>query len=197
MPLSETAISMAAVDDGHSRFRRDINPKVDIFTERPSQERREACQQGADIGRLGIEGLSSSESQQLRRELGAVVGCALRLTDEFALIRSGKVRDDEFEVGDGRGQDIVEFVGDPAGKLSDRLHLLGLDQPLLRHLPDCDLRLDTLLQRLVQAPQFPLSRFRLAMKRPLVLGHRPAQGREFEVASHTANCSRDANGLIR
>ena len=42
--------------------------------------------------------------------------------------RLGRARANKIEVADHRGQQIVEVVGDAAGEMTDRLHLLCLHQ---------------------------------------------------------------------
>src|SRR3546814_12468273 len=54
------------------------------------------------------------------------------------------------------GQEVVEVVGDAAGQLADRLHLLSLTQRLLNLLPLGDRFGNPGLQRLVEIPQRPL-----------------------------------------
>ena len=49
---------------------------------------------------------------------------------------------DDLEPADDRGQQIVEIVGDAAGELADRLHLLRLAQRLLGALALADLGLE-------------------------------------------------------
>ena len=55
---------------------------------------------------------------------------------------SSTPRGDDLEPADHRGQQIVEIVGDAAGQLADRLHLLRLAQRLLGPLALADLGLE-------------------------------------------------------
>ena len=54
------------------------------------------------------------------------------------------------EAADDHGQQVVEVVGDAAGELADRLHLLRLPQLLLRLQPLRDLGSDPFLQLVIE-----------------------------------------------
>ena len=49
--------------------------------------------------------------------------------------RASHSREQQLGVADDRRQEVVEVVGDPAGELPDRLHLLRLPKLVLQALP--------------------------------------------------------------
>ena len=87
------------------------------------------------VHRFGVKGLSAGERQQpmseSRRALGGASGHRY-VALEIAARRLADPRLQQFEAADDPGQQIVEIVGETAGQLTHRLHLLALTQRLLR-----------------------------------------------------------------
>ena len=81
---------------------------------------------------LRAQGLLPREGKKLSSEARGAVGIRLDLLDVVIVAVSRRMaHQHEVAMADDRGQDIVEIVSDPAGELSDHLHLgcLG-DLPL-------------------------------------------------------------------
>ena len=128
-------MQLRAVDHGQVGLRRHGDAQLDRLAERPPQQLGIAGDLTPDVGRLRIERLASGEGEQLGGELGAVLRRALGLAGELPVVGVGEHRPEQLEIGDDRGQDVVEVVRDAAGQLADRLHLLRLAQFLLHPLP--------------------------------------------------------------
>ena len=79
--------------------------------------------------RARLQRLLAREGEQAMRELRAALARLVDAPDQFRQPgRAGDLVAQQFRGGDDRRQDVVEVVGDAAGQLSDRLHLLRLAQ---------------------------------------------------------------------
>ncbi len=101
-----------------------------VSPEGPAQQVREIGDQLADIRQFRVERLAPLEGQQLLRQLGAVIGRILRLAQQDAQFLIVEPSLDHLEIAADDGEEVVEVVGDAAGQLAHRLHLLGLAQLL-------------------------------------------------------------------
>ena len=85
--------------------------------------------------------LDARESEQLGGQLGAAPARFERGLGDPLQPRLVERAGDDLEPADHRGEQIVEIVGDAAGELADRLHLLRLAERLLGALALADLGL--------------------------------------------------------
>src|SRR3990172_4560342 len=81
---------------------------------------------------LGVDDLLPAESEEALRESGGPPCCG----EHLAEVRPQGVALRNFDEGDvpiadDRGEDVVEVMGDPAGKLSHGLHFLRVTELLL------------------------------------------------------------------
>ena len=82
----------------------------------------------------GRSSLAPTEGEQLGGDRGGTVRGPMNLT-HFGLMREiGRVEQHGAEAQDDRHH-VVDLVRDPSGEAADRVHALGLDQPLLRRPP--------------------------------------------------------------
>jgi hypothetical protein len=116
---------------------------LDPLAQRPVEQVGHAADQRVEVDHLGLERLAAGEGEQLpgqrrgpARRLDHRLGEAdsLLLGDAGPAQHVGRALDD--------GQEIVEIMGDAAGELAERLHLVGLAQLLLglAALDDLDLQ---------------------------------------------------------
>ena len=107
----------------------DLDPRPD----RASQQLLDIANQGADRQRPRLQGLAPREGEQpldqRLRACGGLHGAIDQL--RRACVMRVAVRQ-QVERAQDRGQQIVEIVGDAAGQLAERLHLLRLAQRVFR-----------------------------------------------------------------
>ena len=113
----------------------------DVGADEPPQQGGQVVQRIADIDDLGPQGLAAREGQQLPDQIGRPIGVLLDLHDigEGIILRPVAGQQQVAETDDG-GQQIVEIMGDAAGQLPHRLHLLRLDELLLQRLLGTDVQ---------------------------------------------------------
>ena len=95
-----------------------------------------------DRDRRHADPLDPRESEQLAGQLGAAAGRFERGLGDPLEPRLLDPRGDQLQPAHDRGEQIVEIVGDAAGELAHRLHLLGLAERLLGLEPLADLGLE-------------------------------------------------------
>ena len=71
---------------------------------------------------------------------------------------------DRLQATEDDREQVVEVVGDAAGQLADRVHLLCLAQLVLRRLPLCQLLGDAGFERVGQRAQFGRRRIRASAR---------------------------------
>ena len=103
-----------------------------------TQQLRHAGDQPVDVDRLGVERLAPGESQQALSQRSRALRPAHRIVGGVTQARArvwrvevGRVALNCLQVAQDNGQQIVEIVGDAAGELADRFHLLRLLQALI------------------------------------------------------------------
>ena len=118
------------------------------FAERAAQELAEARHQLVGVERLRRQRLLAREGEQTVGQrcgaLGALLRHVARAGDARGRGRGRQVRElavDDLKPAEHDGQEVVEVVGDAAGELPDRLHLLRLAQRFLGLLAGFVLRL--------------------------------------------------------
>ncbi len=97
------------------------------------QQLGHAGDQPVGVERLGLQGLAAREGQQALGEGGGALGPAHGALGRPAVAAGvlGQGAQQKVEVARDDLQQVVEVVGDPAGELAHRLHLLRLAQALL------------------------------------------------------------------
>ena len=107
--------------------------EFDRLADQPAQQHLQVGQHFAELQRLRPQRLAAREGEQLPHQAGGPVGVLLDLHDVLeGRIGRAVVGEQQVGIADDRGQDVVEVVGDAAGELADRLHLLALDETLLQ-----------------------------------------------------------------
>ncbi len=162
---------LVAVDGPEPGLQRGFD--ADMAAQRAAQQVAHRIDQFVQFDPLEIQRLASGEGQQAVGQRGGAVGRGGRGLDEalgFVVATGLDVALGQVEPADDAGEHIVEVVGDAAGELADRFHLLRLAQRGLGlfaggHFLEqtfVDLRqrlgalLDAALQRLVEFAQGPL-----------------------------------------
>ena len=109
----------------------DVEP--DRLADQTAQQHLQLRQHFAELQRLRPQRLPAREGEQLPHQPGRPVGVLLDLHDVLeGRIGGAVIAEQQVGIADDRGQHIVEVVGDAAGELADRLHLLALDEALLQ-----------------------------------------------------------------
>ena len=130
------------IDDGRRKLRgigqhapgvgREHRLDLDVLAEHRLEQLGGLHHQAVDLDLARLQRLAAREGQKLRGDRRAArrrvvdqLGdrCKLRLVRQAVLQDLDRAGDD--------GQHVVEVVGDAAGELADRIHLLRLAQPLL------------------------------------------------------------------
>ena len=112
--------------------RRDLNFDGDPRAEGLGQQLRHVGDHRLDIHRFEGQALAPGKGQQPRREFGAPYSGVQRAFEISPVggVGGGALQHN-IQAADDRGEQVVEVVGDAAGQLAHRLHLLRLLQPLL------------------------------------------------------------------
>jgi hypothetical protein len=81
--------------------------------------------QGAHVHGFGIECLAARKGQHALGERGAALGARDGVVDEpHELGLVGQALAQQLQAAEDRHEQVVEVMGDAAGQLADRLHLL-------------------------------------------------------------------------
>ena len=130
--VEQRGFELGAVGLDRAGVGREDRPDLDPLAQRAVEQVGHAADQLVDVDDLGAERLAAGEGEQLagqrrrpRRRLDDRLGVAEALVvgQRGAAEHVGRALDD--------GQQIVEIVGDAAGQLAERLHLVGLAQLVL------------------------------------------------------------------
>ena len=98
-----------------------------VFVPEPRVPRVTLGQAATVFTDAGGEGLPAGEGEQPADERPGAVGGLQRPLDQPLLARSAEAAAlEDVEAADDRRQEVVEVVGDAAGQLAQRLHLLRL-----------------------------------------------------------------------
>ncbi len=99
--------------------------ELDVLADQATQQMGQLGQRVGHAEAPGLKRLLARESEELAHQIGGPVGVLLDLHDVGEGLVAGAVAQQQ-EVGkaDHRRQQVVEIVGDAAGQLADRLHLL-------------------------------------------------------------------------
>src|SRR4030095_16434284 len=101
----------------------------DVLADQAAQQVRQLGQDVRDVDDARLQGLLAREGEQLAHQVGGAVGILLDLHDVGEGLVAGAVaHQQQVAEADHGGQQVVEVVGDAAGELADRLHLLRLGE---------------------------------------------------------------------
>ncbi len=110
---------------------------LDIGRQDAAQEPGQIADEPAEVDRLELEAGATGEAEQLLHHHAAAQRRRHHVPQVRVGIRvaRGEGLRDQLGVREDDSKQIVEVVGDAAGELADRLHLLGLAQLLLERAP--------------------------------------------------------------
>ena len=130
----------------------EIDLDRDPLAERAVEQVGHAADQLAAVDALGQQRLGAGEGQQAAGQRGGAGRALHRIVEVQSDLAARAVEPapGEVDAADDDRQHVVEIVGDAAGQLADRLHLLDLAELRLGRLA----LLGFGLQRLVGLPQF-------------------------------------------
>ncbi len=126
--VEQSQLELVGVGQGPGRFRIEVGGDAVLRADGAGQQVVHALNQAVDVHRLQRQPLRARKGQQLPRQLGgAVRGLVrvLRQARDFLVLGPAL---DELQVAIDDGEQVVEVVGDAAGELAHRLHLLRLHQ---------------------------------------------------------------------
>ena len=117
---------------GARRLARLLDDQRDLLVDAPNQQAAQSLDDGAHVGRARVEPLAAGEGEQLLDQpVGALRGEARLPNQQSGALAVPEPGRQPLQIALDDGQHVVEVVGDAAGQLADRLHLLGLPQALL------------------------------------------------------------------
>jgi hypothetical protein len=134
-------LELRLIDPHRPQLVRHDDVDADLLAERGAQQRKHLFDRNRQIEGAKLQRLDARKRQQPLHQIGTAqrrLQCIVENGFEFRAV-AGLV-DRKLEIADHAGQQIVEIVGDAAGQLADRFHLLGLHElachrtPLARHL---------------------------------------------------------------
>ena len=108
-----------------------MHVEIDVLADEPSEERLRVAHELVQIDHLGTEKLPPAERQQLPRHRRRRFGRLPNLLGGFAAVWVEHLAQQQINIAENDGQQIVEIVRDAAGKTPDRFHLLRLTQLLV------------------------------------------------------------------
>ncbi len=131
--VEESEFELVGIDQGGRQPRGEARLDPHARPDRALQEVGHPAHQPGEVDRLGLQVLAPGEGEhalrQRRAALGTLDGVVEQAQQAGVL---GQALAQEFEAAQHRHQQVVEVVGDAAGELAHRLHLLGLGQGSLR-----------------------------------------------------------------
>ena len=125
--IDDDLLELMEVGLDRPQIARLIERQLDILAEQAREQDGQFRQHIAELKHLRAQGLLAREGKQLTHEPGGAVRVLLDVHDVLEG-RVGRPVVHQQEVGeaDDRRQHVVEVMGDAAGELTDRLHLLAL-----------------------------------------------------------------------
>lgn len=130
--VEERALELVRVGIGVERRLGQVEHDGDGLAQRAFEDHAHGAHQFAYLDRLRREGLRTREGEQPPDEGHAARARRQRRFEIFARgTRVAQVALEPFEVADEGGEQVVEVVREPPRELSDRLHLLRLDERVL------------------------------------------------------------------
>ena len=119
--------------------RRQVDGQLDVLADQPPQHRCvDASHERVEVERLRRQHLLAAEREQLPRQRGRALASLLDQRRARGAAAPGlrQLEQQDAAAPEDHGQHVVEVVGDAAGELADRFHLLRLAQ-LVVALPQC------------------------------------------------------------
>ena len=132
--IDQRELELRDVDLDRPDIGRDVAFELNVSAQRADQHLVHGLDAFLEVGDDRIERLASRERQQLARQALAAIGGRMHGVDRLQMLRVGEPAAQQLRVAADDHQQIVEIVGDAAGQLSERLHLLRLGELLLRPL---------------------------------------------------------------
>ncbi len=122
-------LELALVDADRGEVGTLLDLQRHLVGQQPVQQVRELGERVLEVDDRGPQRLLAREGEELADEGGGAVGVLADL-HQVAVLLVGDVvaHQQQVAVAVDRGQEVVEVVGDAAGELADRLHLLALDE---------------------------------------------------------------------
>ena len=166
---------------------------LDRLPDRALKQFLHAAHQRVEVEAGGRQRLAPREGQQALGQRRRPVARLDREPDmAHQVVAAGQLVVQYVQVAQDGLQQVVEVMGDAAGKLADGLHLLGLPQGFLRLLALRHLRPDAFLQSGVQQPSSSSAAFW-----PLISTVAPNQPVTLPAAGRLCGSFRSWSGLAR
>ncbi len=145
--IEDGVFELARIDGSIPQTAGDDRFDFNRLADRPAQKIVHSGKKLAEMHHLRLKRLAAAKRQQLACELSAAADTRERIGDPaLRLLVSYDIFCQEIDVAGNDLQQVVEVVGDTAGQLADRLHLLGLLQSLLHFEELCGSLLDARLE---------------------------------------------------
>nr|GFA06095.1 hypothetical protein [Tanacetum cinerariifolium] len=162
--IEQGALELIGVGFGGPQFRVQAHVQADALVDAAVQQFAHGVDQVIHQHRLGVQRLSTRKRQQTVGQGGCAIGRTHAQIDqavEVVQTSPGYASPEQFQAADDAGQHVVEVVGDTAGELAHRFHLLRLAKHFFVVAQLGGAFLDLLFQRLVEAAQLMLGQLAL------------------------------------
>ena len=127
--VEQRRLKLDRIDEAGPEVGLDPHGDVGAGADRPAQEPPHLLDEAARVERLRVQRLPAAEGEELPGEIGAVPYAGKRILHP---LRGARVVADaaakELQVAGHHLEQIVEIMGDAAGQIADRLHLLRMAQ---------------------------------------------------------------------
>ena len=113
---------------------------LDVFAQRTAQQPLQTVHELIEVDGPGLEGLLAGKGQQALRQVRRLLGCNQDVMQQLGAAGIGLALAllEDLGAAQNHGQQVVEVMGNAAGKLAYRLELLRLAQLLLGLLAPSD-----------------------------------------------------------
>ena len=153
--VEQRILELARIDQHRPQPARGHHFEGDRRADGAAEQILHAHHQPVHVGGLRVQGLAPREGEQAVGQRRRALGGTLRGVDVAVDLGDPPLREaglQQFERAGDAGEQIVEVMGEPAGELAHRLHLLALAQGLLGSHQlggaSCDLLLQACVERL-------------------------------------------------
>ena len=126
--IDDRIFELVRIDVGRPGFRREVDLDADPLAQRAVEQVGHAADQLIAVDALGQQRLGAGEGQQAPGQRGGAGRAFHRIVEvrhDFAA-RAVEAPQCKVDAADDDRQHVVEVVGDAAGQLADRFHLLDL-----------------------------------------------------------------------
>ena len=126
--VDDRILELVRIDVGRPGVAREVDLDADALAERAVEQVGHAADQLAAVDALGQQRLGPGEGQQAAGQRGGAGRALHRIVEVHhdLAARAVEAAQGKVDAADDHRQHIVEVVGDAAGQLADRLHLLDL-----------------------------------------------------------------------